>query len=182
MTSTVKDKLAQVLLQNSALDLYKNILHDYRMEDIFSLARQSEHPQLAFRATWTLEHILLNQLALLKQYKAEVIELYISSDNASSLRSSSKLIMTMLQRKDEISAEEEEILLHKTFQLIERNNCPVALLVNCWDILYLFCKNQPWIADELRMHISFHLEQNATPASLSRGNRILKKLERITNS
>src|SRR5690606_4900889 len=182
MSKNKQEQLIQVLLQNSALDLYKNILHAIRMEDIFALAQQDKQARLAFRATWTLEHILLDRLDLLDRYKVQAIELCVDSQNDSSLRSTSKLIMIILQRKTILSDDAQEAIIHKAFDLVERNDCPVALLVNCWDILYLFCKNQPWIADELRMHISFHLEQNATPASLSRGNRILKKLERITNS
>lgn len=182
MSKNNQEQLIQVLLQNSALDVYKNILHAYRVEDIFALAQQDKQARLAFRATWTLEHLLLDRLELLDRYKVQVTELFVDSQNDSSLRSNSKLIMILLQRKTILSDDAQEAIIHKAFQLVERNDCPVALLVNCWDILLLCSINQPWIAEELRTHIHFQLERNATPASLSRGNRILKNLERITNS
>lgn len=181
MSESKQEQLIQVLLQNSALDVYKDILQAYRLEDIFVLAQQDEQARLAFRATWTLEHILLDRSELLEQYQAQVAELFVNSNNDSSLRSTSKLVMTILKRKSMLSDDEQEAILNKTFQLMERNDCPVALLVNCWDILLLYTENEPWIAGELRTHIHFQLERNATPASKSRGQRILKKLERITH-
>lgn len=182
MSESKQELLIQILLQNSALDVYKNILQSYRLEDIFVLARQDEQARLAFRATWNLEHILLDRSELLDQYQAQVVELFVNSNNDSSLRSTSKLVMTLLKRKSILSDDEQEAILNKTFQLMERNDCPVALLVNCWDILLLCAARHPWIAEELYTHIHFQLDRNATPASKSRGLRILKKLERITHT
>jgi len=172
-----KDSLAKVLLENSALDLYGHILKKYTVEDLLALSRQADHYRVAFRAAWTLEHILLKHKDILIDYSRETIDLYLYTDNDSSLRSISKLIIQLLKTAPALfSPEDQEHIISKTFQLIEKENCPIALLVNCWDILYLLSKNHDWIQQELKLHILFHLEKNSTPASKSRGNKTLYKL------
>ncbi|HMR18198.1 MAG TPA: hypothetical protein PKA53_02765 [Sphingobacterium sp.] len=183
MPEKKNEQLIQVLLNNSALDLYKTILQEYPLRELFSLARQTEDYRLAFRAAWTLEHIFLQQKASIIKYKEDIITLYASSANESSLRSISKLIIKLLQIADQqLTDDEQDNILEKTFHLIEQEECPVALLVNCWDILHLLSAIQSWIRQELKLHITFSLEKNATPASKSRGLRILKKLERIADT
>ncbi len=171
------DGLAKALLENSALDLYEHILKDYTVEDLLILCRQTDQYRLAFRAAWTLEHVLLKHKNLLVKYAPKVIRLYLTTDNDSSLRSLSKLIIQLLKTSPaSCTSKDQEDIISKTFQLIEAESCPVALLVNCWDILHLMGKQHDWIAQELKLHILFHLEKNPTPASKSRGNRILSKL------
>jgi hypothetical protein len=171
-------QLIQSILQNSALDIYKTILQTHSSKDIFKLAQQTYDPRLAFRASWTLEHILLEQKDLLISHQTDVITLYASSNNHSSLRSISKLVIHLLQQRDQkITGQYRDDILEKTFQLAEKNDCPVALLVNCWDILFLLSAAEPWLRQELKTHITFYLERHATPATKSRGLRILKKLK-----
>jgi len=177
MNKQYKDGLANALLENSALDLYAHILKEYTVEDLLALCHQTAHYRLAFRAAWTLEHVLLKDKVLLSRYTPEVIELYLITDNDSSLRSISKLIMQLLKTSlASFTPQHQEDILSKTFRLIEKEDCPVALLVNCWDILYVLSKQYDWITQELQLYILFHLEKNPTPASKSRGNRILNRL------
>lgn len=178
MTTKDREKLIQVLLKNSALDLYKTILQEYQIQEILALAQQTADYRLAFRAAWTLEHIFLDQPSLLIEYREKIVALFYSTTNESSLRSFSKLIIKILSPPDQqTTTDEQEKIIEKAFQLIEQEVCPVALLVNCWDILYLLSATEHWIRQELKLHITFYLEKNATPASKSRGFRILKKLE-----
>src|SRR5690606_35163201 len=108
------------------------------------------------------------QIPLLIEYRSEIVDLYVSSNNESSLRSTSKLIMRLLELVfQEITSDEQGNILEKAFQLIEQHDCPVALLVNCWDILLLLSVVHPWIREELKLHITFYLERHATPASKS---------------
>ncbi len=53
---------------------------------------------------------------------------------------------------------------------------PVAVQVNCMDVLYNLRGHEDWIADELKQQTEFLL-RNASPALLSRGKRILLKLK-----
>jgi len=171
--------LAQLLLENSALDLYKHILQDHAMKDILALCHQSEDHRLAFRAAWTLEHIMLHDLSLFNRYYKEIIDLYCSTDNESSLRSISKLVMQLLKMSSiPLTEDSYENLINATYPWVEKENCPVALLVNCWDILYLLSGRYDGLGLELQTLILFHLEKNPTPASKSRGNKILKLLKR----
>lgn len=171
--------LAKTLLENSALDLYKNILQDHTIEDLLTLCLQTQHYRLAFRAAWTLEHILLNNSTLLNKYHKQVIDLYCTTTNESSLRSASKLVISLLKMPSINLAEEVyEHIITATYPLVEKENCPIALLVNCWDILHLLSKKYDWLIDELKTLILFHLEKNPTSASKSRGSKILNQLKR----
>ncbi|NGM61472.1 hypothetical protein G5B30_06005 [Sphingobacterium sp. SGG-5] len=173
------DALVQLLLKNSALDLYQHILQDYAIEDLFALCQQKEHYRLAFRAAWTLEHILLHNPALLGIHHSEVIDLYCSTDNESSLRSISKLVMHLLRMPSiQLTEDRKERIINATYLLIEKDDCPVALLVNCWDILYLLSPKYEGLDTELQTLILFHLERNPTPASKARGYKILNQLKR----
>lgn len=178
MDEKKREKLIKVLLENSALDLYKTILQEYQIDSLFSLAEQLTDYRLAFRAAWTVEHIFLDQPPLLAEHREKIITLFYSSINESSLRSFSKLIIKLLGPSCQpITTDEEEKIIEKAFQLMEQENCPVALLVNCWEILFLLSTTVHWIQQELKLYITFYLEKNATPATRSRGFRILKKLE-----
>ncbi len=173
------DALAQLLLENSALDLYQHILQDHVLEDILALCHQGEHHRLAFRAAWTLEHVMLHDLSLLSRYYKEIVYLYCSTANESSLRSVSKLVMQLLKTPSILLTEDMyENLINATYTLVEKENCPVALLVNCWDILHLLSKKYEGLDPELQTLILFHLEKNPTPASKGRGNKILNQLKR----
>src|SRR5690606_32158854 len=99
--------------------------------------RQQADYRLAFRAAWTLEHILLHNPVLLRIHHSEVIDLYCSTDNESSLRSISKLVMHLLSMPSiQLTEDRKEQIINTTYPLIEKDDCPIALLVNCWDILY----------------------------------------------
>jgi hypothetical protein len=75
-----------------------------------------------------------------------------------------------------ILAKNREQLVEITFDWLIDPETPVAVKVNCMDILFPFAKEQSWIKDELRSQVQFLLNDGSA-ALQSRGKRILKKLK-----
>lgn len=70
----------------------------------------------------------------------------------------------------------QEQIIETTFDWLIDPQTPVAVKVNCMDILLNFGKEQRWIPDELRSQVQFLLKDGSA-AVQSRGKRILMKLK-----
>lgn len=178
---------SEVLLHYGASDLQpERIFKDISLEELLQLSVHASLERISFRASWALEHILLNDSPLLLQQQDTIISNYLQLDNWSSIRSYTKLLMKLLElnntNKTTISPTASEAILEKTFAIVDNVACPVAVKVNAFDILFLQCKTYKWLANELKLQITFALEKDDSAALKSRGNRLLKKLERITQA
>lgn len=175
--------LSEALYSYSVSDFKEQLLATIPLEELLWLSLSPQDQRTSFRAAWALEHILMANDALLLQNKKQVLYTYYSATNWSVLRSISKLVMVLTkelkQQSHFLSAEEEENLVNKTFEILGKVECPIAVRCNAYDILLALASTQTWLVNELRIQIQFDLEKNSTPALSSRGLRILKKLERI---
>lgn len=176
--NSLNDPIQQLILRLRPAD-FPNLREKVSIETLLQWSAEETYPRLAFRSAWALEHILHNDPALLIEYGAAVQRGYLLAVNWSVLRSYSKLIMVLISRLgwlDKIHADEQGSLLEKSFSLIETVHCPVAVRVNCWDILFGMTSAFDGLAQELRLHIEITLEKEPTAATKSRGLRILKQL------
>lgn len=133
--------------------------------------------QVAFRAAWLLEHVILEDPRRLQCIYPDLVAAVAKQKNWSCLRSYSKLLMLGTNPKTGITAtaDEEEIILEQVFNWLIDEDCPVAVRVNCMDVLYALSSKHPWIKAELAAQINFLL-QSPTAALASRGKRILKRI------
>jgi len=69
-------------------------------------------------------------------------------------------------------------IIGTTFEWMVYPQTPVAVKVNCMDVLYNLKEIDGWIADELRAQIEFQLKDGSA-ALQSRGRKVLKKLSRF---
>ncbi|WP_159638072.1 hypothetical protein [Sphingobacterium composti Ten et al. 2007 non Yoo et al. 2007] len=174
------NQITEALYTNSASVIKEGILQYATIEQLYELSLYPVE-RTAFRAAWCLEHVLLNgdKLALINK-KDSTLQVYSNSNNWSVLRSISKIVMETLEVvASSIDEKETELLLNKTFDILENTECPIAVRCNCYDILCLLSTNELWIIPELRQRIHFDISINETPALKSRAKRVLKKLERI---
>jgi hypothetical protein len=137
--------------------------------------------ELAFRASWVLEQFLYYRLDDLIQSLPEFIAGYLIQKNRSCQRQFSKILMYLVDLKympqiNPILVKYMEQIVETTFDWLIDPETPVAVQVNCMDILFPFCKEQCWIKDELRSQVQFLL-RDGSAALQSRGKRILKKLK-----
>ncbi|MES3017540.1 MAG: hypothetical protein V4721_07175 [Bacteroidota bacterium] len=136
--------------------------------------------EIAFRAAWILEIAAENNPEEFGLYLDEFTNVYINLRNLSGQRHFTKILMSLTKnagRRDLLSEQKLAILVETTFEWLIDLQTPVAVRVNCMDILFNLKDKSDWIADELRAQIEFQL-QNGSPALQSRGKRILNKLAR----
>lgn len=154
------------------------------VEGLLALCYDQSRPQIAFRSAWVLEHIAVHDegrfLPLLPRFLADLPH----QRNHSCQRHFTKILMWVTDAKTVNSYQEFMITADKD-QLVEvvfgwliDTETPVAVQVNCLDILFHLCHHADWIAEELETQTR-HLLQNGSAAMQSRGKRVLKKLKRV---
>lgn len=174
------DQITEALYTNSASVIKEGILNYTTIEELYELCLYPVE-RTAFRAAWCLEHVLLNaNKEVLLNKKIQTFQVYSDSNNWSVLRSLSKMVMETLNLLvPGLEEKETELLINKTFDILEDSECPIAVRCNCYDILCTIAENEDWLISELRERVKLDLSKNETPAIKSRSKRILKKLERI---
>ena len=175
----VKDE--QLLLRAVPAN-FDQLLDVLSYEQLFFLSLDNDHPRSAFKSAWALEHLLQRspEPSVLERYSSHVYSAYLRSTNWSVLRSFSKLMLLLLSRCDWMvknGTDQKVALLEKTFEVLDDSDCPVALRVNCWDLLYAMTSEFDWLSMELRLRIELALENRPTPALKSRGLRILERMK-----
>lgn len=151
---------------------------DYRYE-ISDLIKATLYPQyeVAFRAAWILESVAENNPLEFSLYFSEFIDAFLNQKNASCKRHYTKILMTVDFSTAGISADQYERVIEHTFEWMIAPETPVAVRVNCMDILYILSGETDWIRDELAAQIEFFMKDGSA-AMQSRGKRILSKLQR----
>lgn len=132
--------------------------------------------KIAFRASWILESVYERYPELFEPFIADFVAGFAAQHNLSCKRHYTRIVMDMLHRKQpQLAQIDFEPLVEAAFEWLIDPGTPVAVQVNCLDILYAMQTRYPWIADELKEQTIFLLK-NGTPAMQSRGKKILKKL------
>ena len=169
--------LINCLLSFGVSDFSLKVLDEIPMEKLLEFSLLKSEPKVAFRASWALEHILLKNPTYFDALYKVLILNYQEIRNWSALRSYTKLITFIVGNKNYVvNAKQHEIIVEKTFGLLEQKECPIAVKVNCFDILYHLIEKYPWIKNELILIIQFNLEKQNSPALNSRGNYLLKRI------
>ncbi|MGX1753237.1 hypothetical protein [Sphingobacterium sp. NPDC055346] len=182
MSEKTEDKFKEALMHFGASDLNKEILKVISLDQLLQWSIEDNNPRLCFRSAWAMEHILLKNPEHFNAIYKRLIINYRDLKNWSSLRSYTKLLMWMLSKSNAsitLTEKEREIILAKSFAIIDLNDCPVAVKVNAFDILYRLIPSFEWVAKELKLIIELSLEKENTPALRSRGTYILNRLAKM---
>jgi len=132
----------------------------------------------AFRAAWILENVFELDIELLKQHVFYFLDRYPYQQNLSCRRHFSKILMLALSQKSIKNSLKDynwEPVVEATFEWLTSKDGPVAVQVNCLDILYHLRHIDTWIVEELEAQIVFLLKDGSA-AMQSRGKRVLKKI------
>ncbi|QBQ41859.1 hypothetical protein E2P86_12115 [Sphingobacterium psychroaquaticum] len=150
--------------------------HHLSLQELLTYSFHTDD-QIAFRAAWLLEHVMLKEHQLLSTIYDDFIGLLPKQTNWSAIRSYTKLLMIATDKKTvkKSTPTQEEIIIETVFSWMIDPKCPVATRVNCMDVLYNLSSKHPWIKDELAAQIQYHL-RNPSAALASRGNRVLKRI------
>ncbi|QIH33927.1 hypothetical protein [Sphingobacterium sp. DR205] len=177
MTYHEKIKFLSVTLRSfEVTDFSLDMLAGISLQDLLNISLEKDKT-LSFRAAWVFETIVLKDTALLQGLLPQFFENLKKQKNWSCLRSYSKILMYLTSKKNKsyyLDKKTEEALIEYAFQWLIDQQCPVAVLVNCLDILNNLSKKHTWIKEELFAQISYFQKIKPSPALLSRTKRILQ--------
>ena len=160
MGNELKFKLAKFVVENP-----KSIPF------LWSLIEAETHPNRG-RAAWVFEYICTNNEELFSLYIERIAALFPIVTNESVLRILAKLLILK-----PIPEKEEGNVLNAAFDRLTNKALPIAVRVNCMQIVYNLTEKYPELQNELRGIIENEIE-SGKPAFKSRGRKILAKLNR----
>lgn len=171
-------KLSQALTKKGTVQLAMD--KACKPDDLIGL---SLYPQaeIAFRASWILEQLVYFRWDDLVPSLPDLISVYLRQGNRSCQRHFTKIMMYLTHpesspfMKSLIDSNQGQII-ERTFEWLIDPETPVAVKVNCMDILLNLRSGSEWIPDELRSQIQYLLKDGSA-AIQSRGKRVLKKLK-----
>lgn len=171
-------KLSKPISKKEAVQLALN--KDCASCDLIEFSLQPLN-EPAFRSSWVLEQMLyFREESFLISFE-DFLSGYFQQRNKSCQRHFTKIMLTLTESKSNpiqfaLIDKNQDQIIETTFDWFINPDTPVAVKVNCMDILLHFSDKQAWIADELRSQVQF-LIKDGSAAVQSRGKRILKKLK-----
>ena len=124
------------------------------------------------RAAWVFEYLCTNNEVLFSSYIKTIAIYFPKTENESVMRILSKLLMLK-----PIPEKEEGNVLNAAFDWLTNKDLPIAVRVNCMQIVFNLTGKYPDLQNELRGIIENEIE-TGKPAFKSRGRKILTQLNR----
>lgn len=161
------------------------ITTDFIMADLLALCYHSEK-SVAFRAAWILEFIEHRYPERFMPVLEDFLTMLPQQKNASCQRHFSKILMaiTNSNAKNPYKEAFHQLPLHARDELVERmfewlieRTTPVAVRVNCMDVLFNMISFYPWIGEELTAQIELFMKEGSA-AMQSRGKKLLYKIRK----
>ncbi len=153
-------------------------------ESLLDICYDEKNDAVAFRAAWVLEYIATHYPdRFIPVFDAFLLRLP-SQRNLSCQRHFTKILMIVTHPKAPLlyrkayEAVDRLSLVETVFGWLIDPRTPVAVQVNCLDILYNMNDEFEWIKEELKQQTEFLL-RDGSAAMQSRGKNVLKKLSRL---
>lgn len=175
----IEQKFRHRLGVNEMLTLTHLTLNgDIDCKDIIGLCGH-QNPQIAFRASWTLESIAYRNPEIFLFHLSDFLSLYPTITNHSVQRCFTKIMMQLtdekFMRKAMFKASVFDECLTVSFDWLLNPETPVAVQCNALDIIFQLSPYHDWIIEELAIILEQKLVSNS-PALLSRSKKILKRI------
>lgn len=153
------------------------------VHDLLDSCFLREKSPVAFRAAWVLEHVEVSAPSLFLPYFPEFIRRLPEQKNQSCQRHFTKILLHFTRPqashtyKQALAAIPDwEPLVEVVFEWLINSQTPVAVKVNCLEVLLYLSIEFPWIKEELQAQTEFYL-RDGSPAMQSRGRKILKAVQ-----
>ncbi|PKV62981.1 hypothetical protein [Pontibacter ramchanderi] len=154
------------------------------VQQLLDLCSYDKDRSVAFRAAWVLEYAAYTFPKQFLPYLPVFIGMLPTQHNLSCQRHFSKILMCCanpdanpIYKAAWRALPDREPVVESMFEWLINSRTPVAVKVNCLDVLVYLQPEFPWVKDELLAQIEF-LMKDGSPAMLSRGKRILKRFLR----
>jgi len=177
-------EISKTLKKSQAIALAEIVATtDFFMVDLLVLCYHAEK-SVAFRAAWILELLEYTYPAKFIPALHDFINELPKQRNGGCQRCFSKILMHISNPKanvirrtafNELPSTDHERIVETMFEWLINPHTPVAVRVNCMDVLYYMSPQFPWIKEELLAQIEFYLKDGSA-ALQSRGKALLKKL------
>jgi len=151
------------------------------------LCYRQETDPVAFRAAWLLEYIAYRYPDRFSTVLPVFLQAMHEQRNVSCQRHFTKILMRVTSRsapdvyRDHYRQADRERLVETIFGWLIDPETPVAVQVNCMDILFNMRNEFDWLGEELRNQIRF-LMRDGSAAMQSRGRKLLDRFERSLKS
>ncbi|MXV52105.1 hypothetical protein GS399_14090 [Pedobacter sp. HMF7647] len=157
------------------------VKENYSISELIDLTFHKDDA-IAFRAAWILEYIEVYFPARFLPHFESFNKIYSNQKNHSCQRHFTKIMMHFTSKKapeiyqNALRDIDLESIVETTFSWLIDSKTPVAVKVNCLDILFDLSDKFDWIKDELKAQTEFLL-RDGSAAMQSRGRKILGRLE-----
>lgn len=133
--------------------------------------------EVAFRAAWVLEYCLVDSSEYMTLNLPQFYNAYLIQKNLSCKRHYTKVLMHYSDKRRKVILVGYDLhpIIETTFEWLIDKATPVAVQVNCMDILFNLKENVNWVEEELKAQIIFLLKDGSA-ALQSRGKRLLKQI------
>ena len=156
---------------------------DFPIEDLLILCYHQEK-SIAFRAAWILESVAYKYPTRFVPILEDFIKELHKQHHDSCQRHFSKILIHFTAPKakavrknafSKLSKTANENVVDVMFEWLINPATPVAVRVNCMEVLYYMTPQFPWIKEELLAQIIFYMKDGSA-ALQSRGKALIKKI------
>lgn len=151
------------------------------VQELLDFCFLQHSPSVAFRAAWVLEHVAYTFPKQFAPLLSAFTQRLPAQHNLSCQRHFTKILMCCANPEAEPiykaawrAIPDRDAVVETMFEWLINPRTPVAVKVNCLDVLVYLHAEFPWVKDELKAQIEF-LMKDGSPAMRSRGKSILKR-------
>jgi len=146
-------------------------------KEMFDLLLSNEE-YISGRAAWVIEHVWLNHPKMIDPYINNMIDFLPKTRYDNQKRHITKIMATQDLRK--LDEDRLGILIDRCFTYLEDPTYPTAVKMFSMQIIYNYIEIEPALAFEL-IAIIENQYADSTPGFKNRGDKILKKLYKLTS-
>lgn len=157
--------------------------HDLDIDDLIGISFHKKK-EIAFRAAWMLEYLMIHNPAQFSAYVVKLLELLPEQKNPSAMRHYTKIISLLTDRKADAVYKElrQEIdfepVIELLFTWLVDTEMLVASKVHCMQSLANLASKYDWIKDDLMQTIDY-LEDIESIAFFARARQVKKQLMKL---
>ncbi|WP_299820656.1 hypothetical protein [uncultured Pontibacter sp.] len=154
------------------------------VQELLDLCFLHKQPAIAFRAAWVLEHIEVYFPELFLPILPTFLKRLAEQSNYSCQRHFTKILMHLsslkasMAYKDAFAAlADHEQVVEVIFDWLINPATPVAVRVNCLEVLFNLSTKFNWLKTELLAQTEYYL-RDGSPAMQSRGRKLVQQLQK----
>ncbi|WP_293915620.1 MULTISPECIES: hypothetical protein [unclassified Sphingobacterium] len=146
---------------------------------LFNLCFDHYESNLPLHASWLLEKYLKAERLQLQLLHSDIISRLNEVRIEGSQRIFGNIIICILDKRSNIrlNSHQEEMIIETIFNWMITPDKAVAVVANCFEILYYLSNKHSWVKEELVAQIEYFLK-DGPPSIQSRGRKILSRIRK----